>query len=68
MTIRELLDQFGIEGKFIITTWNEKTEEDIILSKGEQAEYQIWNNDNGVLDRKIICMYAIDEVLNIEVE
>lgn len=68
MSIRELLDQFGIEGKFIVTTWNEKTEEDIILSEGEQFEYQIWNDENGVLDKKIVCMYANNGVLNIEVE
>lgn len=68
MSIRELLNQFEIEGAFIIKAYNEKTEEDIILDEGEQFEYQIWNDENGVLDRKITYMYADKGVLNIEVE
>ena len=68
MCIRELLDQFEIEGEFIIKTYNDNIDTYITLSKGEQFEYQIWADDNGVLDKKNTYMYAVDGVLTIEVE
>ena len=68
MCIRELLDQFEIEGEFVIKKYNNDIDTYIILSAGDQFEYQVWADDNGVLDRKITYMYAVDGVLTIEVE
>lgn len=68
MTIRELLDNFEIQGAFIVKVWNEDTNDCAILAEGEQFEYQIWHNDNEVLDRKITYMYAVDGTLVIEVK
>lgn len=68
MCIRELIDQFDIQGAFWIKVWNEDKWDYITLAKGTDFECDHWDMMDDILERKISYMYAIDGVLNIEVE
>lgn len=68
MCIRELIDQFEIQGRFIIKTWEDDACDCVTLAKGYDFECEKWDIDEEILERKITYMYVIDDVLNIEVE
>ena len=68
MTIQDLIDQFEIQGAFHIKMWDDAICDYVTLAKGSDFECDRWDIDEEVLERKIGYMYAIDGVLNIEVE
>ena len=68
MCIRELNDQFEIQGKFHIKMWDDESEDCVTLVEGSDFEIDRWEIDEDILERKITYMYAIDGVLNIELE
>lgn len=68
MCIRELNEQFEIQGAFRIKVWNNEIFYYETLAKGEDFECDRWNIDEDILERKITYMFAIDGVLHIEVE
>ena len=68
MCIRELIDQFEIQGGFIIKFWEDDSIDYITFAKGDDFECDKWDIDEEILERKISYMYAVDGVLNIEVE
>lgn len=68
MCIRELIDQFEIQGAFCIKEWDYEKEDSIILTEGSDFEVDRWEIDECIMESKIAYMYAIDGVLNIEVE
>ena len=68
MCIRELLDQFDIQGAYIIKVWNDNVVDYKILANGSDFECDHWDMMEDILERKITYMYAVDGVLNIEVE
>lgn len=68
MCIRELIDQFDIQGAFWIKIWDDDKLDYITLAKGTDFECDHWDVMEDVLERKITYMYAVDGVLNIEVE
>ena len=68
MCIRELLDQFDIQGGFHIKIWDDSSMDYVTLAKGRDFECDHWDIMEDILERKIAYMYAIDNVLNIEVE
>lgn len=68
MCIRELIDQFEIQGKFIIKVWEDDSFDCVTLAKGDDFECDKWNINEEILERKISYMYVVDNMLNIEVE
>ncbi len=68
MSIRELNDQFEIQGMFHIKVWKDEISDYETLAKGEDFECDRWDIDEDILERKITYMFAVDGVLNIEVE
>ena len=68
ITIRELDDLINIQGAFRIKEWDYEKEDCIILAEGSDFEIDRWEIDEGIMESKIAYMYAIDGVLNIEVE
>ena len=68
MTIRELIGQLEIQGMFYIKVWNDEFSDYETLAKGEDFECDKWNIDENILDRTITYIFAVDGMLNIEVE
>lgn len=68
ITIRELDDLTNVQGAFCIKEWDYEKEDCIILAEGSDFEIDRWEIDEGIMESKIAYMYAIDGVLNIEVE
>ena len=69
MCIRDLIDQFEIQGAYCIKEWEWEAEDYTILAEGHDFECDKWDIDEDILDKsKIAYMYAVDGVLNIEVE
>lgn len=68
MCIRELCEQFEIQGMFHIKAWKDEIDDYKTLAKGEDFEYDKYKIDEDILEKKITYMFAIDGVLNIEVE
>lgn len=68
MCIRELNDQFEIQGAFHIKMWDDAICDCVTLAKGSDFECDRWDINDEIFERKIAYMYAVDGVLNIEVE
>ena len=68
MTIQELIDQFCIQGVYCIKRWIEDWNDYKILAKGEDFEYECHKLNEDCMNSKISYMYAVDGVLNIELE
>lgn len=68
MSIRDLIDQFEIQGAFLIKKWSDKYETYTTLAEGDSFEYEKHKIKNKYLDAEITYMYAVDNVLNIEVK
>lgn len=69
MTINELLNQFEIQGAFCIKRWRDDWNDYAVFAEGEDFECDRWNmRDNECFNFKISYMYAVDGVLNIELE
>lgn len=68
MSIQDLIDQFEIQGRYIIKTWEEEVCDCVTLARGYDFECEKYDIDEKIRDRKITYMYAIDDALNIEVE
>ena len=68
MTIRDLMEQFEIQGGYCIKEYDYKLDCCIILAEGKDFECEWYDIDDKVLDMRITYMYAVDGVLNIEVE
>ena len=68
MTIQDLIDQFEIQGGYCIKEYNWEESDCIAIAEGHDFECEKWNIDENILNRKISYMYAVDGVLNIEVE
>ena len=67
-TIKDLDDQFRIQGMFHIKVWDDDRFVYKTLAEGNDFECNNWDIYREILDRKITYMYAVDGVLNIEVE
>lgn len=68
MTIEELNDLIEIEGAFRIKEWDYREEDYIILAEGSDFEIDRWNIEDSIMENKIAYMYAVDGILNIEIE
>lgn len=68
LCIRELTEQFEIQGAFHVKAWDNETEDCVTLAEGSDFECDKWDIAEDILEREITYMYAVDGVLNIEVE
>lgn len=68
MCIRELDEQFEIQGAFHIRVWNDDIGDYETLARGSDFEYDRWDIEDDIFEQKIAYMYAVDGVLNIELE
>ena len=68
MSIRDLINQFEIQGAYCIKSWNDDEEDYTMLEEGNDFECERWKIRSEHLERNITFMYAVNGVLNIEVE
>lgn len=68
MTIQDLIDQFEIQGAYCIKRWKDDCDDYAVLAEGKDFEYEKWELKDDCLNFKISYMYAVDGVLNIELE
>ena len=68
MTIQDMIDQFEIQGAYCIKGYNLEEENCIVLESGHDFECEHWKIDNCILNGKISYMYAVNGILNIEIE
>ena len=68
MCIRELNDQFEIQGAFCIKVWDDKLCDCVVLISGSDFECDRWDISEEIMENKIAYMYAVNGVLNIELE
>ena len=71
MTIKELMENFDIQGAFHIKKWDNRVLDCVTAAKGENFECYNWDIDEeaeDALNSKIAYMYVSDDVLIIEVE
>lgn len=67
MNIRELMEQFEIQGAYHIKSWSDKYETYTTLAEGGDFECEHYEIKNKYLDAEITYMYAVDGILNIEI-
>ena len=70
LCIRELNDQFTIQGEFVIKVYRDN--DGIvggydILAQGNDFECDKWDIDDDILEKEITYIYVLNGVLNIEV-
>ena len=68
MTIQDLIDQFEIQGGYCIKYWRDDWNDYAVLADGDDFECEKWEFTEECLNTKISFMYAVDGVLNIELE
>ena len=68
MTIQDLIDQFEIQGGYCIKEYDWEKEDCIVLAEGHDFECEKWKIDEQYLNSHIQYMYAVDGILNIEVQ
>lgn len=68
MSIYELLDQLTIQGGYVIKYWDDKICDTVTVAAGSDFEYEHWEIDDKIKTADISYMYAIDGILNIEIE
>lgn len=68
MTIRDLIEQFEIQGAYSIKRWRDDWNDYEKFAEGEEFEYEKHKFSEDCLNTKITYMYATCGVLNIELE
>lgn len=68
MTLQDLIDQFEIQGAFCIKRWRDDWNDYAKFAEGNDFESERHNLKEDCLNSKISYMYAVDGVLNIELE
>ena len=68
MTIQDLIDQFEIQGAYCIKRWREDWNDYAVFAVGDDFECDKWKLNDDCLNSKIGYMWAVNGVLNIELE
>lgn len=68
MTIHDLIEQFTIQGGYCVKQWSEEHNDCMVLEEGRDFECEWYNFSEAVMNGKISYMYAVDGVLNIELD
>lgn len=68
MTIQDLINQFEIQGAYCIKMWRDDWNDYAKFAVGDNFESDRCNLKEDCLNSKITYIYAVDGVLNIEIE
>ena len=68
MCVIDLMEQFEIQGMYHIKRWDDEEKTYITLVKGECFEFDGKEIKEKCSNTRITYMYAVDGILNIEVE
>jgi hypothetical protein len=68
MTIQDLIDQFEIQGAYCIKRWRDDWNDYAVFAEGYDFECEKHTLKEDCLNDRITFMYAVDGVLNIELE
>ena len=68
LSIKELKEQFDIQGGYCIKTWIEEDDDMEVIAQGRDFECEWYDIEDEYLDAEITYMYAVDGILNIEIE
>ena len=68
LTIQELKEQFEIQGAYCVKTYDDKRNDVKTLVSGTDFECEWSDIKEEYLNAEITYMYAVDGVLNIEIE
>lgn len=68
MSIRDLMDQFEIQGKFEIKTYDDDYDDVVTLAKGNDFECERHKIRESILDAEILYLYSANGMLNIEIK
>lgn len=58
MSIRDLTEQFTIQGAFQIKKWDDENDTYIILAEGDDFEYESCGIEEAILNMEIKYMYV----------
>lgn len=65
LTIRDLIEQFEIQGEYQVSAYDHENDKRIILAEGYEIKFL--KNNEKYLNAEIIYMYAENSVLIIEI-
>lgn len=68
LSIKDLIEQFEIQGAYCINTFDDKRDDVKTLASGRDFECEWYKIKKEWLNAEITYMYAVDGVLNIEIE
>lgn len=68
MTIQDLKEQFEIQGAYCIKTFDDRYDDVKAVACGKDFECEWYKIRKEYLNAEITYMYAVDGVLNIEIE
>lgn len=68
MSIRDLTEQFTIQGAFCIKAWYPDKGELITVAEGNDFDCDRWDIDDEILEGEILYMFVQDDVLHIEID
>lgn len=67
LCIRELTEQFEIQGAYCIKMLDDDVEDIKVVAQGDDFEIEYYDIDGKYMEMEIAYMYAVDGVLNIEI-
>lgn len=68
MTIQDMINQFDIQGAYCIKMYDYSIDTIVVLAEGHDFDCEYYDINDECLNMNITYMYAVDGVLNIEVE
>ena len=68
MTIRDMINQFEIQGAFCIKLIENDGWTCTTIAEGHNFDCEYYDISDDILERNIVYMYALDGKINIEVE
>lgn len=68
LCIRELTEQFDIQGAYCIKMLDDDVEDIKVVASGNDFECEYYDIEDKYMEMEIVYMYAVDGVLNIEIE
>jgi hypothetical protein len=68
LSIQDLIDQFTIQGGYEVKCWDEDIQDTVTFAQGTDFECEVYTLSENLRSKPIRYMYAIDGVLNIEID
>ena len=68
LSIKKLKEQFEIQGSYCIKAFVNEIDDMEVVAQGMDFECEWYDIEDEYLDAEITYMYAVDGILNIEIE